>query len=208
MECTCVRHSDLPGASKLFLDLLYHPDRLQSYYPNLPAGEDTYARAAQIDLPPERRAALIEALRPGNAGNPSLDALAKPGTVAVVTGQQVGLFSGPAYTIYKALTAVKLARELTARGIPAVPVFWLATEDHDFAEVNHCWVFNQVNQPVKLEMQVAASGQPVGQVRLTAPPLHELSATLGGFPFGTDVSALVAECYQAGATMGEAFESL
>ena len=136
MECCCVRHSDLPGASPLFLDLLYHSDRLPSYYPNLPADAEAYARAAQIDLPAERRAALIEALRPGNPGNPSLDQLAKPGTVAVVTGQQVGLFSGPAYTIYKALTAAKLARELTGRGIPAVPVFWLATEDHDFAEAN------------------------------------------------------------------------
>src|SRR5215472_17145338 len=117
MECSCVRHSDLPGASKLFLDLLYHPDRLSSYYPNLPSDANAYARATKIDLPPECRAALVDALRPGNQGNPSLDELAKPGTVAVVTGQQVGLFSGPAYTIYKALTAVKVARELTSRGI-------------------------------------------------------------------------------------------
>ena len=178
MECSCVRHSDLPGASKLFLDLLYHPDRLSSYYPNLPSDPDAYARAAKIDLPPERRAALVDALRPGNQGNPSLDELAKPGTVAVVTGQQVGLFSGPAYTIYKALTAVKVARELTSRGIPAVPVFWLATEDHDFAEVNHCWVFDAAHEPVKLEMTVSAAGQPVGEVQLAAPPLDELRRKL------------------------------
>ena len=63
----------------------------------------------------------FEALTPLNQGNPSLDVLAQPGTVAIVTGQQVGLFSGPAYTVYKALTAIKAARELTARGIPAVP---------------------------------------------------------------------------------------
>src|SRR5438105_167719 len=158
MECSCVRHSDLPGASKLFLDLLYHPDRLQPYYPNLPLDAEVYARAARMDFPAGRRAALIEALRPTNPGNPSLERLAQPGTVAVVTGQQVGLFSGPSYTIYKALTAVKLAAELTARGIQAVPVFWLATEDHDFAEVNHCWVFDSAHRPVKLEMNVSAAG--------------------------------------------------
>src|SRR5437868_2387440 len=55
--------------------------------------------------------------------------------VAVVSGQQAGLFTGPLYTIYKALSAVKLAGCLAQRGTPAVPVFWIATEDHDFAEV-------------------------------------------------------------------------
>jgi uncharacterized protein YllA (UPF0747 family) len=79
--------------------------------------------------------------------------------VAVVTGQQVGLFSGPAYTIYKALTAVKLARDLANSGITAVPVFWLATEDHDFEEVNHAWVFDSEHRAAKLEMRRGAAGQ-------------------------------------------------
>ena len=77
-----------------------------------------------------------------NPESPALERLAQPGTVAVVTGQQVGLFSGPCYTIYKVLHAVKLAAWLSDNGMPAVPVFWLATEDHDFAEVNHAWVFD------------------------------------------------------------------
>ena len=61
--------------------------------------------------------------------------LAEPDCLAVVSGQQAGLFTGPLYTIYKALSAVKLAECLTQRGVKAVPVFWIATEDHDFAEV-------------------------------------------------------------------------
>jgi uncharacterized protein YllA (UPF0747 family) len=88
----------------------------------------------------------------------------------VATGQQVGLFSGPAYTIYKALHAARLAEWLTAQGLPAVPVFWLATEDHDFAEVNHTWVFNAQHRPVKLEMRRQTGAQPVGGVELAAPP--------------------------------------
>ena len=88
-----------------------------------------------------------------------LDLLAQSGTVAVITGQQVGLFSGPSYTVYKALTAVRLARDLSENGIPAVPVFWLATEDHDFAEVNHAWVFDASHRPVKLEMRRGAGSR-------------------------------------------------
>src|SRR5581483_10843196 len=132
----------------------------------------------------------------------------RPGTVAVLTGQQVGLFSGPAYTVYKALTAVKLARDLTARGIPAIPVFWLATEDHDFAEVNHCWVFNPAHEPIKLEMAASAAGQPVGEVQLSTPPIDDLRKCLGEFPFGAEVVSLVKECYAPGASMGQAFGAL
>src|SRR5205085_12686977 len=144
---------DLPGASNLFLDLLYNPARLHSFYPTLAPDPDAYDKAAKFDFPPDRRAALVEALREGNARNPSLDLLAKPGTVAVVTGQQVGLFSGPAYTVYKALTAARLANQLNSQGIPAVPVFWVATEDHDFAEVNHCFVYNGSYEPVRIDVE-------------------------------------------------------
>src|SRR6202011_900207 len=86
------------------------------------------AAASEIQLSDQRRAALIEVLRAQNPAGPSLERLAQPGAVAVVTGQQVGLFSGPAYTIYKALTAARVAESLTSQGITAVPVFWLATE--------------------------------------------------------------------------------
>src|SRR5205823_11606054 len=61
--------------------------------------------------------------------------LSESDCMAVVSGQQAGLFGGPLYTIYKALSAVKLADCLSQRGVKAVPVFWIATEDHDFAEV-------------------------------------------------------------------------
>ena len=143
MECTCVRQTELPHTSRLFsgLSLPARPPASVYAHPihDIPAIEEA---AREVRLDDGRRAALVEALRPLNPGSAALDLLARPGTVAVVTGQQVGLFSGPAYTVYKALTAARLARVLTARGTPAVPLFWLATEDHDFAEVNHCWVFD------------------------------------------------------------------
>lgn len=209
MHCTCVRHTELPHTSTLFADVLYHPDRTSSFYAHPFRELDSYRETARrIHIPNDRRAALISALRKRNPTSAAIEKLAQPGTVAVVTGQQVGLFSGPAYTMYKVLHAVKLAEWLSANGVPAVPVFWLATEDHDFAEVNHVWVFDAAHRPSKVEMRRSASAQPVGEVALTNPPVEELRAALGELPFAGEVVAMVAETYHAGATMGQAFSDL
>lgn len=207
MECTCVRYTDLPGASRLFADFLYHPDRVDRFYPSLPHRPESYAQAARaVSMSPERRGALVAALRKLNGDAPALELLAQDGTMAVVTGQQVGLFSGPAYTIYKALTAVQLAERLSRQGVPAVPVFWLATEDHDFAEVNHVWMFDAEGRPAQLQVNGSAPGMPVGEVRL--PALPDLHAVLSGLPFGEEVAALIHRAYQPGRTMGQAFGAL
>ncbi|MEO7142836.1 MAG: bacillithiol biosynthesis cysteine-adding enzyme BshC [Bryobacteraceae bacterium] len=207
MDSACLRHTEIPHTSRLFADFLYHFDRVAPFYSH-PQGDFERA-AAEIDYPGERRAALVRVLREQNGDSPSLELLAKPGTVAVVTGQQVGLFSGPAYTIYKALTAARLARELTARGTPAVPVFWLATEDHDFAEVGKVWIFDGAHQPVALEVAgPAGSQQPVGGIHLDSFPVAALEETLRPFPFGAEVAELVGRAYPAGATMGGAFKTL
>lgn len=209
MHCSCVRQTELPSTSVMFADVLYHPDRTSSFYRHPVRDLDAFRNSArEASIPEDRRAALIQAMRVRNPGSESLARLAAPDTVAVVTGQQVGLFSGPAYTIYKLLHAVRLAAWLSENGIPAVPVFWLATEDHDFAEVNHAWVFDHENRPRKIEMRRSASSQPVGGVTLGAPPLDELRAALAEMPFGSEVAGLVAETYHSGTTMGKAFGDL
>ena len=122
MHCTCVRHTELPHTSSLFADVVYHPDRTAAFYAHPFRELSSYHDAArQIDFSDSRRAELIEALSLHNPPGKSLERLARPGTVAVVTGQQVGLFSGPCYTIYKVLHAVKLAAWLSENGVPAVP---------------------------------------------------------------------------------------
>src|SRR5580704_8771496 len=123
MDCSCIRQTELPGTSRLFADFTYHPDRVSAYYPWAARGGEAYQEAAaQIDFPNDRRAALVASLREQNGDSPLLERLSRPGTVAVVTGQQVGFLSGPAYTVYKALTAVRLAEQLTAKGVDAVPI--------------------------------------------------------------------------------------
>ncbi|MCL6637280.1 MAG: bacillithiol biosynthesis cysteine-adding enzyme BshC, partial [Alicyclobacillus sp.] len=112
---------------------------------------ETYQQRAASVLPrftAGHRAQLVATLRAHMTalGAPAAalaqaDRLLDPESVAVVTGQQAGLFTGPLYTVYKALTALGLARRLEAElGRPVVPVFWIAAEDHDWAEVDHVYV--------------------------------------------------------------------
>src|SRR3954447_22419062 len=149
MESACLRHTELPNTSRLFADYLYHHDRVAPFYS---------VEGHRPEFPAHRRAALVAALHAQNGDSESLDRLAQPGTVAYVTGQQVGLFSGPAYTIYKALTAARIAADLSAHGRPAVPIFWLATEDHDWPEVDHVWMYNDSRRPIKLQVQPDRNG--------------------------------------------------
>jgi bacillithiol synthase len=196
-----ISYTDLPGTSRLFLDYLYEPAKTREFYAP-PHWEP-------VDYPTDRRAALVAALRVQNGDHPSLELLARPGTVVVATGQQVGLFTGPAYTIYKALTAAKLARRLTEQGLPAVPVFWLATEDHDFDEVNHCWVFDDACQPVRIEAgHAAAPHTPVGPIPISDGVTSDLRRALDGLPFAGQVADLVEDAYTAGSTFGASFQRL
>jgi len=97
MESACLRHTQIPHTSALFSDFQYHFDKVARFYAHNPHDGRSYAVAArEIAYPDDRRAALVAALRASNSETASLDLLARPGTVAVVTGQQVGLFSGPA----------------------------------------------------------------------------------------------------------------
>ncbi|HEX5226160.1 MAG TPA: bacillithiol biosynthesis cysteine-adding enzyme BshC [Bryobacteraceae bacterium] len=210
MESACLRHTEIPHTSQLFSDFQYHFDRVARFYAHNPHDGGSYAAAAaEMDYPEDRRAALVDALRASNKETQSLDLLARPGTVAVVTGQQVGLFSGPAYTIYKALTATRLAAQLTEQGIPAVPIFWLATEDHDVAEVNHTFAFGPDHRPIQLSVNAnGGADRPVGGIAISSPPVDRLREVLAGFPYGDDVADLVRASYPDGVTFGNGFRAL
>lgn len=210
MEPSCVRQDQIPGTSTLFLDYLYDFGKLRAFFPHDSWQADAVASSAkELTFPATRRAQLVAALASQNDDSAALHKLAKPNTVAVVTGQQVGFLLGPAYTIFKALTAVRLAAQLNENGIPAVPIFWCATEDHDLAEVDHAWVFNQDATPAKISLaNSVVNGGPVGDVALNQLPWAELRAGLGSLPFAGDVMKQVAAYYQSGGTLGSAFRKL
>lgn len=214
MSGACIRHTEIPASTPLFLDYVYEFSRARAFYRHPPALSAVPAAVSELDFDQGRREALVAALAEQNgAAGPAaaahLERLRDPNTVVVVTGQQVGLYGGPVFAIYKALTAARLAAHLTSQGISAVPVFWLATEDHDLAEVDHAWAFNGSRQPVRL--QAATNGQPdqpVGGVTLTDSAVEDVRDALGALPFGGEVAELAAQAYATPGTFGSGFAAL
>lgn len=216
MECHCISPAELPGTTRLYSAFLSDFDSVSQFYrhPPTPKGIQEAAREMRID--DSVRSAVVEVLRQQNSMFGADDATARnldrlrDGAVAVVTGQQVGLFGGPAYSVYKALTAVHLARELSERGVNAVPVFWLATEDHDLAEVDHCFFpkrggFDRFNLPL-----TGLADRRVGDIRLgeaIAPLSAQMAARLEG-PFAEQAGRWITECYSPQETFGSSFGKL
>jgi bacillithiol biosynthesis cysteine-adding enzyme BshC len=132
------------------------------------------------------------------------------GAAAIVSGQQVGLFGGPAYAFYKALSAIRIAEELTAEGIDAVPVFWMATEDHDLDEVRHVSFFKS-GKLTRFELPgEGTAGRPVGRVRLgaQADEITKAAAEMLGGTSSAEVASFLLESYRADETYGSAFGKL
>ena len=214
MNVACIPHADIPGASRLFLDYLGRFDDVEEFYSCAPRLAEAHEKAAEIDLPDDRRAGLVEALRRINQGAQpetlrNLDLLAEPGTVAVVTGQQTGLYGGPSFSLYKALTAAKYAAVLREEGLPAVPVFWLATEDHDLDEIDHVRFLDAQDEARKITAESSGGpNQPVGGVTITEAQTEELRACFAGLDWAADTLAAAETAYASGAAYGESFARL
>jgi bacillithiol biosynthesis cysteine-adding enzyme BshC len=140
--------------------------------------------------------------------------LAEPNAVAVVTGQQAVLFGGPLYVLYKALAAVKVAALLERqRGHPVVPVFWVASDDHDFAEVRSTTVLDESGQirTLRYAPQREPVGQPAARVVLdetVGALVEELSRSVPPGIHREGVVARLAASYRAGVSLSDAFADL
>lgn len=95
----------------------------------------------------------------------NIHSLSQPETYAVITGQQPGIFSGPLYTIYKAISAITICERLSNQKHSFVPIFWNASEDHDISEVNHIAMFKQ-NDPFKIHYHCDSRGVAFSHIRL------------------------------------------
>jgi len=202
----CYPITVVPGLHRLFLDYCAGDAAARTFYLSLP-GKNVQGSGWQARPPvPAHWPELVRLLaeqNPSPTANPALEALCK-GAGAVVTGQQVGLFGGPLFTPFKAASAVARARHCNAAGHPHVAIFWLASEDHDFAEINHV-VF-----PAGRELRTLAytgapeAPRPVGGIVLDeriAPLVEQAWELLGP----SDAMDALADAYQPGRTFAQAF---
>src|SRR5712671_6218232 len=215
VKAQCLPFGQIPHTTRLFTDFLAYSPQVQPFYPRSPQFRDWLKdEASSVDYEASRRervSSILERQNKSLGASPqtvaNLERLRR-GAAAVVTGQQVGLFGGPTFAIYKALTAVRLAEEATAAGVDAVPVFWLATSDHDLAEVNHVSIPgpNGVLQTLSTPSHDVA-GAPVSAVRLGEEilPVVEEAAVLLGDSAATE---FLRESYRPGETLGTAFARL
>lgn len=218
MDCATIPLSALPHTSRLFRDYVSGAAGAADIFPHHFRNPASFQQAAaQVRYPEELRGALVGMLREQNqrwghseARERKLQRLAQPDCFTVVTGQQVGLFTGPAFAIYKALTAVKLAEQLSAQGVEAVPIFWLASEDHDLAEVNHTWLQDREGRPhpIRYAGQPAVADSPAGALPLAGEirtSLEALREALPETPLAGEVMDWLGHAYHPGATLGGAF---
>ena len=224
MDPQCYPISTLPGTTPLFRDYAdssaaSHPAALRRWYPSNPFSMD-WAKTSPI-LEASHRNRLADALRAqaenfaaGEAVFANIERL-KQGAAAVVTGQQVVLFGGPLLTLLKAATAIRKAQDATkASGREHVPIFWLASEDHDLAEVDQLALLSKTgvetlsldlkaSRPVPVGILAVDGGSDEGLKHLEA-TLNQASELLAWAP----ISNVLRECYTPGATLASAFGRL
>src|SRR5215472_2626763 len=166
-----ISFGSLPSMSALFLDYVNSWDHVRNFYPQNYSIESvvSFARGRK-PLDARHREALATALAAQQkhwGGELSGINKLAAGAVAVITGQQAGLFSGPNYTILKALTVIKLARAINEAGVSAVPVFWIAAEDHDYQEIESATVLDRDSAVRHFRVNLANDqGMPSGWLSL------------------------------------------
>ncbi len=202
------------GGSRLVRDYLAGEGSAPSFFPGPPFEAASFRRKwdevrRRFGRPERERAAA--ALRPTSArAAERLARWVEEGGAVVTTGQQTGLFTGPLYTVHKILSAVRLAEALERElGVAVLPVFWAASEDHDWAEVDHADLLDARGAPRRIRLEGDApvplpmSERTVGEGVETA--LDDLAHVLAGHPFADECLTLLRAAYAPGATVAGAF---
>ena len=215
MKSECLSFTQIPHTTRLFADFLAYKPEVRPFYPRSPFFQEWFQQQTPGTRYDQSRREQVAAVlqrqnRAFGASAKTLDNIDRfrRGASVAVTGQQVGLFGGPLFSLFKALTAVKLADEATSGGIDCVPIFWLATEDHDLEEVNHTFL---PGAEAQLETVTSSAqgrpGAPVGTIPLgeDVGPLVEAAAKLLGDSPATEA---LRGSYAPGETLGTAYARL
>ena len=207
----------LPWTGPLVRDYCHAFEKLSPFYAGSPAAAEAWSEAVERRRrqPPHAGIAAVLTAQLAARGAPAAAQaaarrLAEPGAIAVVTGQQAGLFGGPLFTLLKALTAIRLAERLAREhGAPVVPIFWVDAEDHDLDEIRLCPLLDAdlAPQAVTLDLDVprgtaAAAVRLPGSVRDATEALRNL---LPPTEFTAEVVAGLEAAYAEGTRLVEAF---
>jgi len=176
-----------PTGARVVQDYLTGAGAAPAFFgPRFDAPDAFAAKAVEVDgrFDREARARAVEALIvPAAADETRVQRFVEEGGYMVTTGQQPGLYGGPLYSIHKALTAVRLAEAVEAQlGKPVLPVFWVASDDHDWAEANHADLITLANELQRFELSAAEEDR--------TPPLHRIS-------LGPDADEVLAKFVEA-----------
>ncbi len=208
----------LGDATLLYRDFLYAGDRLASYLgPMFDDHASIVQLAARLRSREYEREVLVRALRDlaGEAAAPraaqtQLESLLQPDSLVVFAGQQPGLYTGPLYAVYKALTVERWAAELSRRlSMRIIPCYWLCNDDHDFAEVDHVQLPGAGRiETLRYVPALLPRGAPLGRIVLDhgiETVTDQLAACLPSSSRATTVVDAVRQCYAAGASLAGAF---
>jgi bacillithiol synthase len=215
VKSQCLPFRQIPHTTPLFTDFLSWSPSIRPFYSRSPHFaewmKDETSAIRYDSARREKMAGILERQNKAWGASPkTLENIARlrKGASALVTGQQVGLFGGPLFSLFKALTTVKLANEASSAGCDSVPVFWLATTDHDLAEISHVSVLGPDGSLQKLTAPTQGTHDaPVGAVTFGAeiePIVEAAAASLGD----SEVTSFLRESYRPGENFGSAFARL
>jgi bacillithiol biosynthesis cysteine-adding enzyme BshC len=215
VKSQCLPFRQIPHTTRLFTDFLSWSPSIQPFYSRSPHFsewlKDETAAVRYDSARREQVAAILERQNKGWGASPkTLENIARlrGGASAVVTGQQVGLFGGPLFALFKALTTVKLAQEAATAGFDCVPVFWLATTDHDLDEINHVSFLAPDGTLQKFAAPTrGVNDAPVGAVNFGA-EIEPVVEAVAGLLGDSDTTSFLREAYRPGENFGSAFARL
>lgn len=209
----------IPGTTKLFADFLYDFGKVERFYAGDFRKDKNYLRVFKsIKDKKYQREKVSSILKDQNQrfGCPdevfkNIELLKEPDSLVVFTGQQVGLFGGPLFTIYKAISILKLAQGLSFRFSRSfIPIFWLDSEDHDFEEVRSTSLLDKENQleEIRYSPAKAPSGVPMYKVVLEeeiSSCVEKLISSLHPTEFKNEIIQTLEDCYTKGETLSNSF---
>ena len=210
----CISFASIPHTSKIFTDFLSYSSDVRRFFPTQPDAAHIAAFGKSVSRDPQRQAAVADVLAKQNRTWGASEATLRNierlrnGAFVVVTGQQVGLFGGPALALFKVASALALTKQVQALGVECVPVFWLASEDHDLAEVNQSLLLTPDLQLASFAAKTAGvEGAPVASIRF-AEGTNDMVARAAELLGESLAADYLRESYTEGISFSDAYAKL